>query len=177
MITHAIISIALGTQLSGYAAHGYESAVTGAVISIPPGEDRDAPASERAKYRRLERDIRKIDFDYEKLLQKSIEDAQNSEDGEVSLERQAELINLRDERDRLLNRLQLLALRHGWDLPDFSNNFGSGNAAGEGGEPRMTEKEQVFASAANEIRSRASEEAMIIARRIPLPITPVVVPR
>jgi len=142
---------------------------------IPTGGDSDATAEERANYRKLVRDIRKIDREYERMLSESIEEAKISDSGSVSLERQAELINLRDERDRLLQRLQMLALRHGWDMPDFEAGAEAEADGGDG--DRLTEKEQVFASAADEIRTRAAEEARMIARRISLPITPVFVPR
>lgn len=180
LIAAATAHAAVAPVASDQHAHAHAAVVSAAVTAsaaqpIPPGGDSEATAEERASYRKLVRDIRKIDREYERLLSESIDEAKGSESGSVSLERQAELINLRDQRDRLLQRLQLLALRHGWDMPDFEAGTESGG--GEGDEDRLTEKEQVFASAADEIRTRAASEARMIAQRISLPITPVFVAR
>jgi len=172
LIPSLVVAVSLGARAP--MPPGAQAAVIGAVSAQPARAGGDATAQERATYRGLVRDIRRIDGEYEQLLGASIEEAKSSESGTVGLERQAELINLRDERDRLLQRLQLLSLRHGWDMPDFE---AGSEAADEDGADGLSEKEQVFASAADEIRTRAAREARMIAERISLPITPVLVPR
>lgn len=175
MISGVLIATVLGMHAS-VPPVGHAVAIDASAVQQPARGDggSEATAEERATYRKLVRDIRRIDREYEGMLSASIEEAKGSESGSVGLERQAELINLRDERDRLLQRLQLLSLRHGWDMPDFE---AGSEATDEAGEDRLSEKEQVFASAADEIRTRAAQEARMIAERISLPITPVLVPR
>lgn len=144
--------------------------------AVPLG--REGTVQERQQYRRLVREIRDLDREYEKELQASLAEARGSSSGEVSLQRQADLTNLRDERDRKQQRLEVLALRHGWpiDVNDPSADTESGGA-GSAAPSQLSDKEQVFASAAADIRDRARLDAQRIALSAPLRTTPVIIPR
>ncbi|MEL6330105.1 MAG: hypothetical protein AAFR38_10615 [Planctomycetota bacterium] len=139
------------------------------VSAAPPGPGDGGTPRERQEYRTLTRQLIKLDREYQALLDDAFDEARSSESGEASMERRAEILNLRDERDRVSQRLQLLALRHGWDLPSLDDP-----SASTENEIEISGREQIFAPASGVIATRAQAEALSIAERIPLPLTPVV---
>ena len=121
--------------------------------------------ADRATYNELKSKLRQIDRDYAKMLGTAMREAKSGA-GEADLETQAKLISLRRSRDRLMNRLVLVASRHGWEVPDFEAPV----------EPKDREadiksmRDKVFAPAADLVRARFVKEAKLIVADIDLPV-------
>jgi hypothetical protein len=133
---------------------------------------RDAEVRDRVQYRTLFRQIRDLDREYERAVESAMGEARDSETGEASLASQADLLALRDKRDRLMNRLMLLSLRHGWEMPDFNTG-----ERGEEGGAHDDEVREIFSASSNVLRARFAEEARAAARLVELPIVPLIVER
>lgn len=121
--------------------------------------------SDRATFNRLVEQVRRLDADYAKALNQAAEEAREG-DGSASGDAQARLLTLRDQRDRVMDRLLLLSVRHGWDIPEPNS---TGDA---GAEPVMTEKDRIFEGASAAVRGRLAQEAAAIARTVRLPVVP-----
>lgn len=140
-------------------------------VSAPAGAsvaaDSDDERSDRRVFERLGRELRQVEVNYLKVEDRAMAEARASEDGKASLETRSELIALRNQRDRLLNRMTLLALRWGWDapMPDFERPVET-----EPAERERTEWEAIFEPADRILRSRFEAESREIARRIRLPV-------
>ena len=128
----------------------------------PEGPD-EALVKDKVRYRSLTRQIREIDRKYNQILKVAMDEAHGSESGEASLETQAELLALKGQRDRLNDRVTVLALRHGWDLPGLDVNKDDGRTASSG-------TEEVFAASAAIVRQGFVRDAREIAGRIELPV-------
>lgn len=115
----------------------------------------DERRSDQVVYRQLARDIQRIDRQYAKVLETAKAEARNS--GKQNLELEAELLGLRDRRDRSMDRLMLLALRHGWEIPDFTPDASPSRASG---------KEAIFAGSRTIIREEMKREADEIASEL-----------
>ena len=134
------------------------SAVSSAAWADSPDQRVD-----RGQYNRLINEVKRIDAEYAQIVNKGMEEARRG-DGQASLETQAQIISLRNKRDRTMNRLMVIALRWGWEVPDF-------NAPVEGQAARvLTEKEQVFAAAGQILQNRFEKESQVIARSLVLPV-------
>jgi hypothetical protein len=128
------------------------------------GQDNASPKDvevDRGRYRQLLGEVRTLDFEYAKTLEQAVEETKK--EGKASLESKSQLIGLGEKRDRCVNRLILVSLRHGWDIPDL--NIQNMTAA-----KIVSEKERIFQSADNMIRDRFAQEAKQIAGKIALPI-------
>ena len=119
--------------------------------------------ADRATFNRLTQQIQRVDAEYAEAMRRAMDEARESS-GSASTSTQADLLSLRDERDRLMNRLLLISVRHGWDIPDFNT------PATPEAEPVVTERDRIFAPAQDAIRSRFKEEARDIASHLSLPI-------
>jgi len=67
-------------------------------------------------------------------------------------------------RDRTINRLTILSLRHGWEMPDTSTP--------EATEQIPDERQRVFEPAEQIIKDTFSKEASRIAKTVALPLVP-----
>ncbi len=114
-------------------------------------------------YNRLLTQIKQIDRDYTQTLNRAMRQAR-ANGGQSDLTTLADLLALRDSRDRVMARLTLLGLRHGWDLPDSQSAFST-----EAIQVR-TASEQVFEPAERIVKARFAEEAEQIAAAIKLPV-------
>jgi len=136
--------------------------VAAAVLCTTPiaAAQTETQHSDRTVYRQLIRELKRIDREYAQLLDAALDEARRG--GAPDLEREAELLSLRDKRDRTTDRLVLSALRHGWEVPDLS--------PAEAGEARPTGKAQVFEGSRAIIRAELTDEAEQIAAEVWLPV-------
>ena len=114
-------------------------------------------------YNRLLTQVKQIDRDYTQTLNRAMRQAR-ANGGQSDLMTLADLLALRDSRDRVMARLTLLGLRHGWDLPDSQSAFSAEKIQ------VRTASEQVFEPAERIVKARFAEEAEQIAAAIRLPV-------
>ncbi len=114
-------------------------------------------------YNRLLTQVKRIDRDYTQTLNRAMRQARTN-GGQSDLKTLADLLALRDNRDRVMARLTILGLRHGWDLPDSQSAFSAAPIQ------VRTASQQVFEPAEQIIKARFAEEAEQIAAVIKLPV-------
>ena len=114
-------------------------------------------------YNRLLTQVKHIDRDYTQTLNRAMRQAR-ANDGQSDLKTLADLLALRDNRDRVMARLTILGLRHVWDLPDSQSAFSTAAIQ------VRTAGQQVFEPAEQIIKARFAEEAEQIAAAIKLPV-------
>jgi len=131
--------------------------------SISFADSADVRA-DRSRYEGLLREIRKIDAEYSQVLKKAMEEAKEKDNGSASLETKSRLLALTEKRDRTINRLTILSLRHGWEMPDTSTP--------EATEQIPDERQRVFEPAEQIIKDTFSKEASRIAKTVALPLVP-----
>jgi len=128
-------------------------------------DERVEKVRDKATYDQLVGQVRQVEAQYNQVVTQAMKEARES-NGSASLETQSNLIALREKRDRLLNRLLLVSLRWGWDMPDM-------NAPAAADVPVRTQTDQVFESAERVIKALFSSEAKRIAMAVKLPVTSV----
>lgn len=130
-------------------------------VSAENNVDRKSVGADKARYQKLLRQIQDIDSEYGKILAQAVDQTKN--DGKASLELKSQLITLRERRDRCINRLMLISLRHGWKMPTPNMQSVTDTKV-------PSEKEQLFESADKMIQEKFAQEAQRIADAIALPI-------
>ena len=123
-----------------------------------------AEAKDRTKYEQLIRQIERVDAMYQQAVEKATQQARE-DGGDADLETKNQILRFQSKRDRLMDRVLLIALRWGWDVPDF--NAGSTQSRSK---PVLTDKELVFNSADQVIKAKLSKESRRIARNLTLPV-------
>ena len=118
--------------------------------------------ADRGTYNRLLQEVKGIEADYSAALDRAMNEAREG-DGQASLETQSRLIALRNERDRVMQRLWIVALRHGWKVPGISP---SDDELAD----IPSEEEEVFKGAEFVIKARFADEARRIAGTVALPV-------
>jgi len=126
--------------------------------------DERSLQADKARYQRLLRDIQAIDSECNEVLEGAV--AETKKYGKASLELKSRLIGLRNKRDRCMNRLMLISLRHGWEMPDAKVQKVQ-NAADE---MIKSEREQLFESADSMLKERFAQQARQIASKVILPV-------
>ena len=134
-----------------------------ALTSAPAFAQGSGERSDRVTFNRLLQQIQRVDADYADAMEVGMDEARQS-DGTPGAATQADLLSLRDQRDRLMNRLVLISVRHGWDIPDINTPTTHKRVA------VVTEKDRIFASARDAIKSRFKQEAIEIASKLTLPV-------
>lgn len=133
------------------------------ITMAPAQADTPEERIDRAQYNWLVTEIRRIDADFTVMVNGGLEEAREN-GGKADLTTQSKILALRDRRDRRMTRASIIALRWGWELPEF-------NAQSESRTSRpLSEKETMFAPAGHILQTRFSNEAKAIARRLVLPI-------
>lgn len=130
-------------------------------------QDEGSKQADLVTYNQLMHQVRQLDRDYSRVMSKAMEVAR-SNNGKADQVTMAELLSLRDKRDRIMSRLTVLSLRYGWELP--SSAPGSSSEATSSALPRAIQQQPVFRPAEQLIQARFADEAGRIARRIRLPI-------
>lgn len=118
-------------------------------------------AADRVRYRRLLQEIKSVDAEYGRAMQQAISEAKK--EGKATLETKSRLLALTDKRDRILNRITLLSLRHGWDLPESDSPNDTATEIPD-------ERERVFEPAEQMIKQKFAQDASRIAKIVSLPI-------
>ncbi len=134
-------------------------------IALPLTASAAGDASEkrdRATFNQLARQVRVAKSKLELAKKKGLEQAHHN-NGRVDDGLKAEILSLRDEIERKTNRLELVALRHGWDMPDFANVTAAPRHKSE-------TRAEVFGAADRIILSALYEEANHIASKVYLPV-------
>lgn len=126
------------------------------------GEPKSTEANtDRMRYQQLTRELKTVDGEYHAAMKQAVLETQKK--GQASLETKSRLLSLDNKRDRLLNRITLVALRHGWRIPGKQN-------AQEVSEERADEKHRVFEPADRLIQQRFKRDAQRIIARVTLPL-------
>ena len=120
--------------------------------------------SDQITYNRLLTQVKQLDQQYARELDKAMSIARRR-GGEADLETKARLLSLRDHRDRLMSRLTMLSLRHGWELP-YSGPEAVANAVAAA----PAAHREVFQGADHIINARFEAEAARIAQTVELPM-------
>ena len=130
-----------------------------ALADIDPSA-RDA-AADKVRYQNLMREIKTIDVQYARALKNAM--SETEKDGSASLETKSQLLSLRDRRDRLIDRVTLIALRHGWKIPGTEIEQVSDMEIPDG-------RKRVFEPADQMIKDRFARDARAIISKVTLPI-------
>ncbi len=145
-------------------------AVLGALVTVLTlstsvgGQSNASALTDQITYNRLLTQVNQLDHQYAAEMQNAMSIARQH-GGEPDLETKARLLSIRDQRDRIMSRLTLLALRHGWDLP-----YGGSNGKSTAATPPPVPHQEVFEAADHLIRARFKQEAARIARTVDLPM-------
>ena len=84
-------------------------------------------------------------------------------DGKANPETKARLLSVRDERDRLMARMLILSMRHGWEIPDLDKPTVSKSS-------RQESEDSVFGAVDVLVNRRFTMEARRIVETLPLPV-------
>ena len=123
---------------------------------------REDATADKSRYHRLLREIKSVEADYHKVQNQAFIEAKS--EGKASLETKSRLLAISDKRRRIMDRLLLMSLRHGWDIPDPEMPAASGIT-----QP-LDDKERVFAPADEIIKEKFAQEAHRIAAQVKLPV-------
>ena len=141
-----------------------------AVLAGASGPDDARKQADHVKYNQLLHKVKQIDQDYARAVRRAMQVARTN-DGKADLDSMATLLSLRDQRDRTMARLTMLAMRHGWPLPESSDTLGSSGVV------KSNPKEPVFQPAQQIIKTRFAEEASRLSAAVDLPVLPPPSPR
>ena len=131
-------------------------------VSQAFGEEAADRGADRAVYNQLVEKVRQIDREYGQALADGVKEARER-DGKAPLETQSRLLTLQEKRDRAMTRLTLVALRHGWTIPEQN-----ASATSDPGPHSVTDR--IFEPAAEIIRSQFAAESRRIAASVRLPL-------
>ncbi len=123
---------------------------------------QSAETADKAQLYRLIRQVRRIDRDTDELMNKAMSEAR-SNDGSADAVTKAQLLSLRDERDRLFSRMLILSMRHGWAIPDINKPTVSTSS-------RKEAEHSVFGAIDTLVNRRFAAEAKRIAATLPMPV-------
>ncbi len=118
--------------------------------------------ADKALLNRLIRQVRRIDRDTEELMDKAMSEARDG-GGSAEPVTKAQLLSLRDERDRLFSRMLILSMRHGWAIPDIDKPTVIKSS-------REEAEHSVFGSIDTLVNRRFAAEAKRIAATLPMPV-------
>lgn len=133
---------------------------TMAAPALAGGNDERA---DKVVFDRLVRELRQTHQEYADTYQRGVNEARDG-DGQATTETKAEILSLRDEIDRKMTRLTLIALRHGWEVPDFDPEDPGST------EPAPSRKERIFSPVDDLIRRAFATEARHMAAEVRLPV-------
>ena len=123
---------------------------------------QSAETADKAQLYRLIRQVRRIDRDTDELMDKAMSEAR-SNGGSADAVTKAQLLSLRDERDRLFSRMLILSMRHGWAIPDIDKPTVSKSS-------RKEAEHSVFGAIDTLVNRRFAAEAKRIAATLPMPV-------
>jgi len=158
----------LNTLTLAVAMLGGAPALAASQAAEPPADQPADPTqpnaeqSDRALLYRLIRQVRRIDRDTQKLTEQAMNEARAA-NGEINAETKAQLLSLRDDRDRAFARMHVLSIRYGWEIPEFDKPTVEVSS-------RQEAETSVFGAVDSMIKARFTAEAMRIAGMVQLPV-------
>ena len=120
----------------------------------------DNARADKTRFNSLLRELRTAEAEYHNVVKQAMSEKQN--DDQTSLETKSKVMALSDKRDRLMDRLTIISLRHGWEIPDNKDSKNINDIPDE--------KQRIFAPADEVIRERFAQQAKKIAESITLPV-------
>ena len=123
--------------------------------------DSKDETSDRMRYQKLMREMKSADAEYNKALKGAV--LETEREGKASLETKSRLMSLANKRDRLVNRIMLLALRHGWAMPGTERPQEESDGVPD-------ERQRIFEPADRMIKERFARDTRRIAAKIALPL-------
>jgi len=120
----------------------------------------DDARADKTRFNSLLRELRTVEAEYNNVIKQAMSEKQK--DDQTSLETKSKIMGLSDKRDRIMDRLTIISLRHGWEIPDGKDDQNSSNMSDE--------KKRIFAPADEVIRERFAQQAKKIAEGIALPV-------
>lgn len=120
----------------------------------------DDARADKTRFNSLVRELRTVEAEYHQVVKQAV--SEKKKDNQASLETKSRMMFLSDKRDRIMDRLTIISLRHGWDIPD---NKDSKNI-----DDIPDEKQRIFARADEVIRESFTQQAKKIAESITLPV-------
>ena len=133
-----------------------------AVSASVQAVDAQENTTDKTKYRSLLREIKTVEAEYTVVQSQAVKEVKR--DGSAALETKSRLQGLEDKRNRIMDRLLLLSLRYGWDIPD--RNMPTDQSVNE----PTDERDRIFAPADEIIKKMFVKEAREIAGKIQLPL-------
>ena len=124
--------------------------------------DSHENAVDKTRYRALIREVQSVEVELSKIQDLAVKEVKQQ--GEASLETKSNLQSLENKRNRLMDRLLMLSLRYGWDIPDRNAPVNSSV------KDSTEERDRIFAPADEIIKKRFAQEAREIAGQLKLPL-------
>jgi len=130
------------------------------------GQESDGGrAADRVVFNRLVREVNEAEAALARGMEQAMKEARANK-GQASLETTGKLVDLQQKLDRLNNRLILISLRHGWDIPKVQKPAGRAGSV-QGSQPADRIE---FSSGTRMIRNRFAEEAKAIGAAVRCPV-------
>ncbi len=120
----------------------------------------DDARTDKTRFQGLLRELTTVEAEYDNTIRQAM--SEKKEGDQISLETKSKIVALGDKRDRIMDRLTIISLRHGWDIPDGKDGLDKSNIPDE--------KKRIFAPADEVIRERFTLQARKIAEGTTLPI-------
>jgi hypothetical protein len=134
-------------------------------LAAAPAQAKDAAErKDRSTYNKLVRQIRVARSKLADLERKAVAKAHDN-GGTAPDPIKAEILSVQDDIDRKTNRLELITLRHGWEMPDFENDQGK-----TGTVDALASREAVFGPVDRMVQRAMHREATQLAATVYLPI-------
>ena len=121
-------------------------------------------AQDKIVFEQLTKELRELHAKSGEAFTKALAEARDN-GGEASLSSKADILAMRDQVDRKSSRLTVIALRHGWHIPQFSDNEKKSDQ-----DRPVDHKDEMFGAVDHMIRAAFSREAAQIAAKVRLPV-------
>jgi len=143
-------------------ACGAIASVTGVSLAQPTGPAQSEVDAARADFESMRREILRIDSNISKQTAKALNEARTG-GGQADPETVAQLLSMRDQRDRVFNRMLVLSTRYGFEMPNMSPES---RAEENTRRPPTNPFEPLQA----QLRSQIRAEAILLATSVRMPV-------
>lgn len=146
-------------------ACGAIASATGVSLAQPAGSAGPAQSevdAAKADFEAMRREILRIDSNISKQTAKALDEARTG-GGQADPETVAQLLSMRDQRDRVFNRMLVLSTRYGFEMPNMSPES---RAEENTRRPPTNPFEPLQA----QLRSQIRAEAILLATSVRMPV-------